>query len=212
MISIATSRHAALLGMFGLLLAILGLAAAVVMTMDNADTHFRRGELSQAQFGAILAARTAMLANDERATRAGLIEYRRLTDIESRLPAENEREQARERDVASELEQLVPHMAQPQARANIDSVVAFTVKRESAEAQYEQAEMRALRVRARWLTAALTVLAIGSAVLGGFGLLLKNRHLTSEVARRHDESNARNAAREMFNKSLAGKHELDPFS
>jgi signal transduction histidine kinase len=196
--SIVTSPHAALLGIFGLLLSILGLAAAVVITMDDADTHFQRGELSQAQFGAILAARTAMLANDERATRVGLSEYRRLTDIESMLPAEDERAQARERDVAGELEKLLPHMAQAQARAKIDSVVSFTVNRENAEARYDQQEMRELRTRARWLTAALTIMAVASGVLGGVGLLLKNRRLSSEVARRTADLSAIDASRRLF--------------
>ena len=189
-----------------MLLSILGLASAVVITLNDADLHFRRGELSHAQFGAILAARAAMLANDAQGMHAKLAEYRRLTDIESRLPADNPWEQARERSVASDLERAVPHLAENEGRANIDRVIAYTVTRESTEARYEQQEMRELRARARWLTAALTVAAFGSAILGGVGLLARNRGLAAEVARRTADLSAIDASRRLF--FAKASHEL----
>jgi signal transduction histidine kinase len=206
LMALASSRRGAFLSGLGLLFAIVGLASAVIITMQDADDHFRRGELSQQQFGSILAARTAMLANDAVETRAELRRYRRLTQIESNLPGDDEREQARERDVAAELEILIPQLHLPAARAKIDEVIAFTVRREGAEAGYEREEMRKLRERAGWLTAALTVLALGSAILGGYGLSSSNRRLSAEVARRTRELTAIDASRRLF--FAKASHEL----
>jgi hypothetical protein len=56
MICLLASRRTARLGIAGLIVSILGFAAALIVTIDQADLHFRRAEIAQDQFAALMRA------------------------------------------------------------------------------------------------------------------------------------------------------------
>ncbi len=200
-------RPAAIIGLAGLIASILGFAAALIVTIDRAESHFRRAELAQTQFAAVLRIAHLVETGDRTATPAALTDYRQLIVQERRLRSPSDRaELGAEARMAARLIALAGRPEGPTARAEIDRIVAATVTRERREALVEAAAMAALRVRAWWLTGALMLAAIGSAVLGSAGLFLANRRLTREVARRTAEIAAIDASRRLF--FAKASHEL----
>jgi two-component system sensor histidine kinase BaeS len=200
------SRRIAQFGIAGLLLSILGFAAALMLTIDRASLHFQRYEASQAQIAAMLRVRTELAMSNYADVRTNLEAYRRLTKDEERLDGGDDVALAAEQAWGRQFEALIPKLPAPTARARLEQTVSAALEGEGDEARAEQQAMRVLRLRTGWLTAGLMVAAVASAVLGGLGLLWRNRRLAQEVARRTETISAIDASRRLF--FAKASHEL----
>ncbi len=201
-------RWSGVIGIAGLLASIMALALALMVTIDRAADHFQRAAIAQAQFGAVLKiARAVESASDAMVLTALLKDYRTLIGQEAALlPADRQSDQLRESARAARLATLVEQPLDAAGRRDVARIVAATAVDEQREAADEARAMQALRYRTWWLAGLLTAAAVGSAVLGSFGLLTANRRLAGKVAERTAEIAAIDASRRLF--FAKASHEL----
>ncbi|WP_375287264.1 sensor histidine kinase [Sphingomonas sp.] len=189
---------------FVLLASIVTLAGLFLVSVDQAGRLFERAALSQAQAGDVLALHAAAQSGDPQAVATALRRYRDDLARETALVGSDRLDQQHELAAARSMAMLAA--GRPARLDLLAFEVAQAAARERGEAGETARRMADLRSRTQVYALMLSVTALGSAVLGAWGLRAANRRLADAVAVRTAQLEAVDASRRLFFAKVS--HEL----